>query len=129
MLMISVSQEVTAGKGAISFDDGIVFKKVDAQRWLDGLNGENALFKAPTDESLDKYYPYPPNNGLLKRRTAANGTTVGPIATVSFTFNEFARIVGLLTGNETVRAALLRSGLDLTRRELDIRAGRDEFWS
>ena len=104
-------------------------KNNDAQRWLYGLSGKNALFKAPTDESLEKYYPYPPNSGLLKRKPAANGTTVGPIATASFTCNEFARIVGLLTGNETVRAALLRSGLDLTRRELDIRAGRDEFWS
>jgi hypothetical protein len=43
--------------------------------------------------------------------------------------NEFARIVGLLTGNEAVRAALLRSGLDLTRSELDKGVGRDDFWN
>jgi hypothetical protein len=129
MIMRVVSKAVAAGGGAISFDDGIVFKKGDAQRWLDGNPGEHALFMAPTDELLEKYYPYPPSTGASKRKTAARGATGTFVAAASFTSNEFARTVGLLTGNEAVRAALLRSGLDLTRSELDKGVGRDDFWN
>jgi hypothetical protein len=50
MLMRTVSKAVAAGGCAVSFNYGLVFKKGDAKRWLDGNPGEFALFKAPTDE-------------------------------------------------------------------------------
>jgi hypothetical protein len=127
MLMRTVSKAVAAGGGAVLFDDGLVFKKGDAQRWLDGKQGEFALFKAPTDKVLENYYPHISERGATKRKTAGSGFDRTSAAAASFTSNEFARIFGLLTGNEAIRIALLRSGLDLTRSELDKVTSRDEF--
>jgi hypothetical protein len=73
LLMRVFSKAVAAGGGAISFDDGIVFKKGDAQSWLDGNSGELALFKATTDELLEKYYSYLPRSGASKRKSASRG--------------------------------------------------------
>ncbi len=44
-----------------------------------------------------------------------------------FSLNEYARLVAILTNEEDVRKALLRSGLERTRQELDARVARDAF--
>ena len=42
---------------------------------------------------------------------------------------EYAQLMALVTDNEKARAALLKSGVDLTRHEQQRREGRDDFWS
>jgi hypothetical protein len=72
---------------AVSFDYGLVFKNSDAQRWLDGKPGEFALFKAPTDEVLEKYYPHISEKGATKRRPAGSGSDRTSAAEASYTSN------------------------------------------
>lgn len=49
-------------------------------------------------------------------------------ASLSFSLNDFARLMNILTYNEAVRAALLGSGRERTRRELESRASPYAFW-
>jgi hypothetical protein len=88
----------------------------------DGLKSSQrsslSLFKAQSDSVLEKYSPIP-SRGRKRKNIRA---------TASFTANEFARVVTILTTDQGVRRALLRSGLDLTRGELDRGVGRDDFW-
>lgn len=44
------------------------------------------------------------------------------------TVNEFARLMGLLARHEAARAALIKSGRDLSREQQQRREGRDSFW-
>ena len=46
----------------------------------------------------------------------------------TFTLDEFARLMSLLTYDEIVKAAFLRSGQDLSREQLDTNVSRDVFW-
>lgn len=43
--------------------------------------------------------------------------------------SEFARLVGILTNNETARASLIASGRDLSRQQRQRKEVRDLFWA
>jgi hypothetical protein len=114
-----VCKAVSDGAGELGFDDGVVFASGDAMRWLKSSQRSSlSLFKAQSDSVLEKYSPIP-SRGRKRKNIRA---------TASFTANEFARVVTILTTDQGVRRALLRSGLDLTRGELDRGVGRDDFW-
>lgn len=57
-----------------------------------------------------------------------NGNTLIRGFSSVFTTNEFARLIVLIATNDTLREALLRSGLELSRNQLDQRMSRDAFW-
>ena len=46
----------------------------------------------------------------------------------SFSSNEFARLIDLLTTDEELRSALLNSGRQRTRYQLDLNIRRERFW-
>eukprot|EP00171_Calliarthron_tuberculosum_P009125 IDg9125t1 len=48
--------------------------------------------------------------------------------TINFTLSDFARLIAILTYNGRVRAALLTSGRELTRPELENRTNPYAFW-
>lgn len=50
-------------------------------------------------------------------------------AYVVFSVNEFARLIVLFSSNDCLRSALLQSGLERTREQIDTRVRRDAFWS
>lgn len=52
-----------------------------------------------------------------------------PTNSTNFTIHEFARLIILLSSNNELRTALLNSGNELTRDQLDRRVSRDEFWT
>jgi hypothetical protein len=118
-LLHVVSKAVADGGGSVGFDDGVVFSAGDANRWLNSpARPRLSLFEAPTDALLEKFTPVTSRG---KKRKSAQPSA-------AFSVNEFARVVALLITNHDVRRALLRSGLDLTRGELDRGVGRDDFW-
>jgi hypothetical protein len=116
------AKRVADGGGRVSFDDGLVFDRGDASRWYTSSRRQGIfdLRVAPTDTLLSLYAPSRTSRGKSKSeiRTVCAALTV----------NEFARLVGFLVVDGPVRAALLKSGLDLTHSDLDSRAHRDDFW-
>jgi hypothetical protein len=58
----------------------------------------------------------------------ASATGAGDEREPLFSVNEFARLCAILYCDNTVRSSLIRSGLNLTRAQLDRGETRDEFW-
>jgi hypothetical protein len=118
-LLPVVSKAVAEGEGSVGLDDCVVFSTGDATRWLNSPSRPRLiLYEAPPDVLLEIFIP------ITFRRN--NRKRAQPSA--AFSVNEFARVVAVLITNHEIRRALLRSGLDLTRGELDRGVGRDGFW-
>jgi hypothetical protein len=116
-----VSRKVEDSGGRINFDDGLVLARVMHHDGTVPLADQVSFLRvAPTDASLAHHKAIRTSRG--KNKLDARTTTA------SLTVIEFARLVCFLVNDEQVRAALLKSGLELTHSELDSRAHRDEFW-
>lgn len=70
---------------------------------------------APSIKTIAQYDPRQKRNNM------------GP-KSKTFTLNEWARLVGLLTSHKCTRDALIQSGKDLTREQQDKGEHRDLFW-
>jgi hypothetical protein len=117
-LLPVVSKAFAEGGGSVGFHDGVVFSGGDANRWLKSPGRPRLCpFEATPDELLEKFTPI---TSRSKKRKSAQPSA-------AFSVNKFERFVAVLTTNDDVRRALLRSGLDLTRGELDRGVGRDDF--
>jgi hypothetical protein len=118
-LLHVVSKALAEGGGSVGFDDGVLFSGGDANRWLKSQGRPRlCLFEATPEALLEKFTPI---TSRSKKRKIAQPSA-------AFSVNEFARVVAVLTTNHDVRRTLFRSGLDLTRGELNCGVGRDELW-
>ena len=51
------------------------------------------------------------------------------ISVANFTLNEYARLIVLLTKDDSLRSAPLESGLHRSKAQLDLNVPRDMFWA
>eukprot|EP00171_Calliarthron_tuberculosum_P005085 IDg5085t1 len=96
-----------------TYDWNTVFGAMQSDFWLEGANRAEFIRKAPEHQ---RYLETAPARGSRK-----NGAP-------PMTLSEFARLMGLLTKNDSARSALIQSELDLTREQQQRREGRDVFW-
>jgi hypothetical protein len=108
---------------------------VGTAQWNDLFAPEYALWVAdPVTISTQIFYSAPPDAELLKFRPeptlprCASTTGTREEREPSFSVNKFARLCAILYRDTTVRPSLIRSGLNLTRAQLDREETRDEFW-
>jgi hypothetical protein len=125
-LLRAVSKRVQNSGGKLNFDSGVVFTSGAAHEWLrsDARSVIGSLLVAPTDEDLETYRPESGMSAGGRRGSGAELTVSAP----PFTVDEFSRLMALLVDDEDIKAALMQSGQDLTRKDLERRVGRDDFW-
>jgi hypothetical protein len=111
LLLMSASQRVVGGT-ALWKD---IFSP-DFAAWV----SDPVTIAIQTDADLHMFRPAPTR--------CASAIGAGDEREPSFSVNEFARLCAILYCDNTVRSSLIRSGLNLTRAQLDRGETRDEFW-
>jgi hypothetical protein len=121
-LLCVAAKRVSDGGGAVEYDGGHVVEKGAATAWFKSRDRHHlSLRLAPCNTSLQKFSPFANKEKGATRSSVASGGGALPI-------DEFARLLSVLIDDDEARSALLLSGLNLSREQLDRREGRDEFW-
>jgi hypothetical protein len=125
-LMCVVTTKVNRSGGSLGYDSGIAFAAGDAEKWYKEPKRpkQGSMFVSPSAEALEKFFTAPLEPRTGKKSGVGTPANADPALSV-----DESRLIALLVGDEAIHAALLQSGLNLQRRDLDRRVGRDDFWT
>lgn len=101
-------------------------KKNEGEKWLEEGGAEYKSWIGDPARKLSTWKRAPGSDVISKVDLRANE---GKSVATPFTAAYFFRLCVFLTQDESVRSALLASGQNLTRRDLDVGRHRDALWT